>query len=186
MVAILAALLFALSLCADCFAVSACSSVTIKELSWKRVAVLATVFAVVQAGFLLSGWLFGDLLSGFVGRLAPIIGFLLLLYVGGSMVISAVKGTEEALDWNGIKNILIGAVATSIDALAAGMSMSMDGESAGDAMIKVIAVLVVTFISVILGVKGGMKAGSRYGRPALLTGGIVLILIGLNIVFNVL
>lgn len=102
------------------------------------------------------------------------------------MVISAVKGTEEARDLNGIKNILIGAVATSIDALAAGMSMSMDGESVGDAMTKVIAVLLVTFMSVILGVKGGMKAGSRYGRPALLTGGVVLILIGLNIVFNVL
>ena len=101
------------------------------------------------------------------------------------MVLSAIKNSEESVDLNGLRNILIGAVATSIDALAAGMSLSMDSESLSDVMLKAGAVLAVTFLSVILGVKGGMRAGRRYGRPALLAGGIVLILIGLNIVFDV-
>lgn len=186
MVAVLAALLFALSLCADCFAVSACSSVTLKELSWRRVIPVASAFAVIQTGLLLTGWLFGDLLSGFVGRLAPYIGLVLLLYVGGGMVLSAIKGSSETRDLNGLTNILLGGVATSIDALAAGMSLSMEGDSLSDILMKAAAVFAVTFISVILGIKGGIIAGRRYGRPVLLAGGIVLILIGLNIVFNVL
>ena len=102
------------------------------------------------------------------------------------MVLSAIKGSSETRDLNGLTNILLGGVATSIDALAAGMSLSMEGDSLSDILMKAAAVFAVTFISVILGIKGGIIAGRRYGRPVLLAGGIVLILIGLNIVFNVL
>ena len=183
MIAILAALLFALSLCADCFAVSACSSVTLSEISWRRIAVVAAVFAVVQSLLFFAGWAFGDHLSGVVGRFAPLAGFLLLLYVGGSMLVSAFRGGTEQRDLNGIRNILIGAVATSIDALAAGMSLSMDGDSLGDFVLKTSAIFLVTALTVVAGMRGGMSAGRRYGRPALIIGGIVLILIGLNILF---
>ena len=184
MVAVLAALLFALSLCADCFAVSACSSVSVKDFSWKRIALVAAIFALVQSGLLVIGWTFGDILFGFVGKLAPVVGFLLLLYVGGSMIVSSITDREESRNLDGFRNILIGAVATSIDALAAGISLSMDSDSFPDMILKAVAVLVVTFVSVVLGIKGGTLAGRRYGRPALLVGGIVLVVIGLNILFK--
>lgn len=183
MVAVLAALLFAISLCADCFAVAACSSVTLSEISWRKIAVVAAVFALTQSLLFFIGWAFGDLVSGLVGKFAPVAGFLLLLYVGGSMLVSAICGKEESRDLNGIRNILIGAVATSIDALAAGMSLSMDGDSLGDIILKTSAIFLVTALSVVAGMKGGMAAGRRYGRPALVIGGIVLIFIGLNILF---
>ena len=134
---LIAAILLALSLCADCFAVSACSSVTLKDSSWGKVIPVAFVFGVVQAGLFLLGWLFGDLFVGFVGKLAPIIGFL-----------------------------------------------SMDGDSGGDMLLKGMVLFAVTFLTVVAGMKGGSYVGRKYGRPALWTGGTVLILIGLNILFK--
>ena len=65
-----------------------------------------------------------------------------------------------------------------------GVSFSMDGDSAGDMVLKAIVLLVVTFLTVIAGMKGGSYAGRRYGRGALWAGGSVLILIGLNILFK--
>ena len=181
MLGILAALVFALSLCADCFAVSACSSVTLKEISWRRVLGVSLVFAVVQSGLFLAGWGTGDLFVGFIGKVAPVIGFLLLAYVGGSLLLNAWRNEAEAHDLNGLRNILVGAVATSIDAFAVGISLSMDRESFGDVLVKFLAVFAVTLLSVILGIKGGQFAGRRYGRGAQFAGGLVLLAIGLNI-----
>ena len=185
MMMIISAVLLALSLCADCFAVAACSSVTLRDDTWGRILPVTVVFGIMQAGLFVVGWAFGDLFAGVVGKFAPIVGFLLLLYVGGSMLIAAWKNEESARDLNGIKNILIGAIATSIDAFSVGISFSMDGESAGDMVMKSIVILIVTILSVIAGMKGGAYAGRRYGRGALFAGGTVLLLIGLNILFNV-
>ena len=181
---IIEAILLALSLCADCFAVSAASSVTIRNSSWGKVLPVSAVFALVQAGLFMFGWLFGDLFVGFVGKAAPVVGFLLLLYVGGSMLISAWRNELSLKDLNGAMNILLGALATSIDAFSVGISLSMDGDALPETLIKASILLAVTFLTVIAGMKGGSYAGRRYGRPALLTGGIVLILIGLNILFK--
>jgi putative Mn2+ efflux pump MntP len=178
---VLLALLLAASLCADCFAVSVCSGVTMQGVARKRVALVALVFAIVQAALLFAGYLFGDLFVGYVERFAHWIGFLLLLYVGGSMVVEALKGKEEARDLNGIRNILIASVATSIDALAVGISLSMDMESMGSALIKTAAVFLVTFISVVAGILGGRKIGNRFGRGAELVGGLVLVGLGVGI-----
>ena len=174
---IIGAILLALSLCADCFAVSACSSVTLKDDSWRRILPVASVFAIVQAGLFLFGWLF-------VGKLAPVIGFLLLLYVGGSMIVSAWKNETSARDLDGLRNILIGALATSIDAFSVGVSFSMEGDGAEDMAVKAATLLVITFLSVVAGIKGGVYAGKRYGRGALWAGGFVLLLIGVNILFK--
>ena len=185
MLGLIAALIFAASLCADCFAVSACSSVTLKSVTGRRILLVAIVFAIVQTAFLAGGWFFGDLFVGYIHKVARIIGFLLLLYVGGSMVLEAVRKKEgEPHDLNGLKNIFIGAVATSIDALAVGISLSMDGESAGDVAMKSAAVFLVTFLSVVLGIRGGVLAGRKFGRPAELVGGLVLIGIGVGILLG--
>ena len=192
---ILKAILLAVSLCADCFAVTTCSSVTLKSVTWRQTLKIALVFAIVQTLLMLAGWLFGDLFVGFIHKAAKMIGFLLLLYVGGSMLLEGIKGGEDARDLNGMRNIILGAIATSIDALAVGVSMSL-GQAGMDPMAADhtlmvsemvadhVAVFVVTMLSVFAGMFGGYRVGRRYGRPALIIGGIVLIFIGLNILFD--
>lgn len=181
---ILESLLLAASLCADCFAVSACSSVTLSSLSWKKVFPIALVFGLVQAGLMAMGWAFGDLFAGYVHKLADVIGFLLLLYVGGSMIVEAVRGEGEARNLNGLKNVTIGAVATSIDAFAVGVSLSMGSVSLQKMALNIVSVFIVTVLSVAGGMAGGMKVGQKFGKPAEIIGGAVLILIGLNILFD--
>jgi len=179
------ALLLALSLCADCFAVSLCSGVTMRDVRRRQVLAVALVFGAVQAGLMLLGYLFGDLFVGYVERFAHWIGFLLLLYVGGSMILEAVKGKEETRDLNGIRNIVVASIATSIDALAVGISLSMEQDPLSSALLKCAAVFVVTILSVVTGILGGRRIGTRFGRGAELAGGCVLILIGLNILLGI-
>ena len=130
---------------------------------------------------MLSGWLFGDLFAGYLHRIADIIGFLLLLYVGGSMVLEALKGEERQQNLNGFKNILLGAFATSIDAFAVGISLSLCGTPVRTMAVNLITLFVVTFLVVTVGVFGGVKIGSRFGRPAEIVGGAVLIAIGIGV-----
>lgn len=184
LLSILESLLLAASLCADCFAVSTCSSVTLKGISLRKILPIALAFGVVQTALMALGWLFGDLFVGHIQKIASLIGFLLLLYVGGSMILEAVRNEDEARDLNGLKNVVIGAVATSIDAFAVGVSLSMGFVSSLKMTINLVAVFVVTMLSVIGGMFGGQKIGQRFGRPAEIIGGSVLILIGLNILLG--
>lgn len=183
LLSIVESLLLAASLCADCFAVSTCSSVTLKGISWRKILPIAFVFGVVQTALMALGWLFGDIFVGHIHKVASLIGFL-LLYVGGSMILGAVKNEDESRDLNGLKNVIIGAVATSIDAFTVGISLSMGLVPTGKMMMNLAAVFIVTMLSVIGGMFGGQKIGQWFGRPAEIIGGSVLILIGLNILLG--
>lgn len=179
---IITIVLLSVSLCADCFAVSLCSSVTLRKIEWKNVIAISLSFAVIQTGLYLAGWGFGSLLLGLVMKIADIIGFLLLLYVGGSMLVEGIRGTgAEARDLNGLQNVLIGGVATSIDAMAVGVSMSMDAVGPSEALWQSLALFVCTMVSVIAGILGGKVIGTHAGRIAEIAGGIVLIVIGVGV-----
>ena len=178
---ILESLLTAVSLCADCFAVSLCSSVTLKKIDWKDAFKVATVFAIIQTGLLLAGWAAGNVLAGAVQTISNIIGCLLLLYVGGSMIFEGIKGKGEERNLNGLKNIIIGGIATSIDAMAVGVAQSMGGGTS--ITLPAACVAAVTFISVIVGILGGKRIGEKFGRIAEITGGTVLAGIGISFLF---
>ena len=178
---ILESILLAASLCADCLAVSLCSGVTLKSVRWRPVLGVALAFAVIQAGLLLAGWFFGYLLVGLVEKLSHVIAFLLLLYVGGTMLAEGIRGEEEVRDLNGWRNVLLGGVATSIDALAVGASMSMDAVSWDGFVPLLLAVFVITALSVVTGICCGRAVGARFGRWAEIAGGLVLIGIGVSI-----
>ena len=169
--AILFAVVFGISLCADCFAVSLCSSVTLKNVKVSEVARVAVMFAVIQTAFMVAGWAFGNLF----------VGFLLLLYVGGSMLVEGIKGEDEVRDLNGWRNVIIGGVATSIDALAVGISLSMDSKPWLEVMPLAISVFFCTMLSVVLGIWTGKTVGGKFGRWAEAAGGVVLILIGIGV-----
>ena len=175
------AILVAVSLRADCFAVSLCSGVTLRDVSWKRVLGVALAFAVIQAGLLAVGWAFGYLFVGLVERISHIIAFLMLLYVGGSMLIEGIRGKEEARNLDGWRNVLVGGVATSIDALAVGVAQSMEDVSFSGFLPLLLSVFAVTALSVVAGLKGGSAIGVRFGRWAEIAGGLVLIGIGVSV-----
>lgn len=175
---IVLAFLLAASLCADCFAVTSCSSISLNSVSWRNVLPTALAFAVIQTLLMLLGWLFGGIFVGVVEKAADVIAFLLLLYVGGSMIVGALRKSPESRNLEGIRNVLIGGFATSIDAVAVGISMSMACCPAKKAALNLGAVFVVTFLSVIAGMFSGCRIGRRFGRPAELAGGTVLVAIG--------
>lgn len=178
---IITAILIAVSLCADCFAVSLCSAVTIKQIKWGGILRVALAFAVIQTGLLLAGWAFGELFVGLIEKISHIIGFLLLLYVGGSMLIEGIRGEDDVKDLNGLRNVVIGGVATSIDALAVGVAQSMAGCPFSGILPLLIAVFAVTALSVTAGIRGGRILGRRFGRWAEIIGGLVLVGIGASI-----
>lgn len=181
---ILEAILIAISLCADCFAVSMCSSVTIERISFRRVTVIALSFAVIQTGLLLCGWAFGSIFVGLLRKVSHLVGFLLLLYVGGSMLIEGVRNESEVRNLCGIRNILIGGVATSIDALAVGAARSMGGDDWSVFLPLPVSVFVVTAISVVAGILGGEQLGKSFGRVSEIIGGLILIGIGLSMLLR--
>lgn len=180
---VIEALLIAVSLCADCFAVALCSGVTVEDCSFKKTFRVALAFGVIQAGLLAAGWALGSAVVGLVDKISHIIGFLLLLYVGGGMLIEGIKDNAEVKDLNGMKNVILGGIATSIDALAVGVAQSMAGTGPRDACILIAAVLLVTILSVLAGISGGHIIGRKCGRWAEIFGGVVLIAIGTSLLF---
>ena len=175
---IIESLLTAISLCADCLAVSLCSSITIKNINWKNVGIVALSFAIIQALLLLVGYLFGNALSGLVSKVSHIIGFVLLLYVGISMIVEGFRGKEEVRDLNGARNIILGGIATSIDALAVGGARSLEGGDRAGMLSLFISVFIVTLVSVLAGILSGNALGRSFGRWAEITGGTVLLGMG--------
>lgn len=178
-------LLLAASLCADCFAVSLCSSVTLKKTGWRSVLLTALAFAAIQSALLLAGCMLGDLFYGVVEKVSNVIGFVLLAYVGGSMLAEGIRGCGEGRNLDGWKNILLGGVATSIDAAAVGVSQSMSGAGSSETVLLLAAVFACTFVSVTAGISAGKAIGNmkgrNVGRTAEIIGGLVLVGIGFSV-----
>ena len=177
-------ILLAVSLCADCFACTLCSGVTLSSSGrvrmWRLLGI-ALACAVLQAGLLLCGWAFGNLFVGLVQRISHWIGFLLLLYVGGAMFLEGVRGKSEHLNLDGFKGILLGGVATSIDAAVVGLSMAMDTAPWASIAPISVSIFVFTALSVVAGMCSGSFVGRKLGYSARIIGGLVLIGLGINI-----
>ncbi len=174
--------ILAVGLAMDAFAVSICKGLSIRTLKLRQALVVGLWFGLFQALMPLAGWLLGSAFAEMVESVDHWIAFVLLSIIGGNMVREGLSRDEEELDDSlafGIMLML--AVATSIDALAVGISF---------AFLKVDIVLAVSFIGVVtfaisaVGVKIGNLFGARYKSKAELLGGVVLILIGLKILLE--
>lgn len=176
-------ILFGVSVCTDCFAVSLCSSINMKDKSaWNSIKI-ALCFAFIQAGLLLIGWKLGYELAHFTQKITSWIGLLLLLYVGIEMLREAFdKGQSKVTNLNSFKNIILAAVATSIDALALGGSLSLVGQDWHQSAWKAVSVFICTALSVVVGIIGSRFIAQVAGKWAEGIGGVVLILIGISIV----
>lgn len=176
-------LLIAVGLSMDAFAVSICKGLGMKKVNMKVAAVLALFFGGFQGLMPLIGWALG---SQFLWLIAPIdhwIAFGLLAVIGGKMLWEAFHDEEDGkpADRIDLSEFFILAIATSIDALAVGISFAA---LSVDIVPSVLLIGIVTFAFSIGGVFVGNYFGTRYEKPATITGGVVLILIGLKVLLE--
>ena len=189
-------LVLAVALSMDAFAVSICKGLAMKKTTVGKAAVVGAWFGVFQGMMPMIGYLLGIQFAGFITKVAPWVAFILLAFIGGNMVREACsKEEEEADDSLHVKEMFLLAVATSIDALAVGITFAMVpvtvlsdlGMAAGNLLNTIAGTVVIgitTFVLSMTGVKVGSIFGTRYKSKAELAGGIVLILIGLKILLE--
>ncbi len=175
--------LIALALAMDAFAVSITSGVTIKQLRIKHAFTIAAWFGMFQAIMPLLGWLGGVKLSRFITGFDHWIAFALLFFIGSKMIyesykIEKIETRTNPLD---IYVLFILSLATSIDALATGISFAFLNVSI---IAPVLTIGIVTFLLSFLGVWIGKKAGHFFEKKMEIAGGLILIAIGLKILIS--
>lgn len=182
--------LLAVGLSMDAFAVSICKGLGMKKINLKVAVVLGLFFGGFQAGMPVIGWALGSQFMGIIGPIDHWIAFILLAFIGGKMLWEAFTEDEDEDEDEGdgkdtekidLGEYLILAIATSIDALAVGISFAA---LSVDIVPAVSLIGVTTFIFSVAGVAIGHTFGARYEKPATIVGGVVLILIGLKILLE--
>ncbi len=187
-------LLLAVSLSVDTLVVSIGSSVTQGKIAALKIGYAAVVFGLMQTAFLFIGWVLGHSVVAqvlghsvvaHIDKFAPVIGFLLLLYVGLTMIVNALRKNEgNKVDIAGMKSLLVASVATSVDASAVGVSLAMTEIALANMYLILTVVFAVTVIAAVCGVISGSAIGRKFGKPARISGGIVLIGIGIRILLG--
>lgn len=174
----------AVGLSMDAFAVSICKGLGMKKASPKAMAICGLWFGGFQALMPLIGFLLGALFADAIKAVDHWVAFGLLAIIGINMLKEALsKGEEEQTSADlSVKTMFIMAVATSIDALAVGISLAMAGSV--DIVTAVILIGLTTFLLSAVGVKIGNVFGSRFEKKAQAAGGIILIVLGLKILLE--
>lgn len=179
--------LIGIGLSMDAFAVAICKGLAMPNRVDKKGALLiALYFGVFQAVMPTLGWLLGSQFARYVTRLAPWIAFILLAWIGGNMIRESLSKEEREEEETGSvshKELLVLAVATSIDALAVGVTFSML-ELAVSIAVAVILIGCTTFVISLAGVYVGNVFGAKYKNKAEFVGGTILILIGVKIILE--
>ena len=175
-------ILLAMALSVDSMAVSLSGSVSLGRVCAGKIAKVSFILAAIQTLFLVSGYYAGDAISSLVEKIGSIIGFALLLYVGGKMIYEAVKGgDEEQKDFSSLIKIIVAGIATSIDAVACGASFGITHMPCTELWTTAALTFITTIIFAVLGMVCGSAIGRRFGRKAGFLAGTVLILIGIQL-----
>lgn len=175
-------LVLAVGLSMDAFAVAVCKGLSIRELRLRHAVIVGVWFGAFQALMPAIGWLLGSAFADMITKIDHWIAFGLLAFIGGNMVREALGGDDEECDPSlAPMTMLLLAVATSIDALAVGVTFAF---LRVDIVPAVSLIGVCTFVLSAAGVKIGHVFGTRYKSKAELLGGVVLILIGLKILLE--
>ncbi|MGN0465805.1 MAG: manganese efflux pump MntP family protein [Lachnospiraceae bacterium] len=178
---ILELFILAVGVSMDAFAVSVCKGLSIGKIELKHMVIVGAWFGGFQALMPFLGYLLGSLFATTITKYAHWVAFALLLFIGGNMIKEAF-GEEECIDCRmQPKDMLLLAIATSIDALAVGVTLAFLKVSIIPAVSFIGAV---TFLCSAIGVKIGSIFGSKYSSKAELCGGVILILIGVKIVLD--
>lgn len=180
-------LLVGVGLSMDAFAVSVCKGLCMKRLNMRQALVIALFFGGFQALMPLIGWALGTQFEQFITPVDHWIAFGLLLIIGAKMLWDSFHGDDDeqlscAVDGRlDLRELTMMAVATSIDALAVGITFAF---LRVDIVASVVVIGVTTFALSLVGVAVGHRFGARYEKTATIAGGVVLILIGLKILLE--
>ena len=172
----------AVGLSMDAFAVSVCKGLAMKKLNLKKALIIGLWFGGFQALMPTIGYLLGSRFEQYVTTIDHWIAFVLLALIGINMIKEALSKEEnKADDATDIKTMFLLAVATSIDALAVGITYAF----LKVAIIPAVSFIgIITFILSIAGVKVGNIFGTKYKSKAELAGGVILILMGTKILLE--
>lgn len=177
--------LIGVGLSADAFSVSVCKGLNMRKLNLGHAYIIALFFGGFQAIMPLIGYLLGTSFSEYIETFDHWIAFALLAFIGGKMVIEAIKekdeDQEEKTDVLKMGELTILAVATSIDALAVGITFAF---LKVNIFFSILIIGVTTFALSLGGVLLGNRFGAKYKNKAEIAGGVILILIGLKILLE--
>lgn len=178
--------LIGVGLSMDAFAVSVCKGLGMQRVNKKQMLVIGLYFGGFQALMPLIGWALGIRFQEYITSMAHWVAFVLLIIIGGKMIVEAIRDKDEVeigekdLPLNH-KELLLLAVATSIDALAVGITFAF----LGTPIIEAISIIGCTTLGLsMLGVVIGNFFGTLYKKKAEIAGGVILILIGLKILLE--
>lgn len=170
----------------DAFAVSVCKGLGMSKVNKKQAVIIGAFFGGFQALMPFAGWLLGSRFEQYITSIDHWIAFVLLAFIGGKMIVESLgaKEDDEVEEYDvplKIKDLFILAVATSIDALAVGITFAFLNYP----IIEAISIIgITTFIISIAGVYAGNFFGGKYKSKAEFMGGLILVILGLRILLS--
>ncbi|MCM1498618.1 MAG: manganese efflux pump MntP family protein [Clostridium sp.] len=174
-------LVLAVGLSMDAFAVSICKGLSMGKITPRHMCIAGAWFGGFQALMPAIGYYLGDFFADKITKYDHWIAFILLLLIGGNMIKEAFGEVDEMEADMSVKSMFVLAVATSIDALAVGVTFAFLKVRLAEA---VSFIGVTTFVLSAVGVKIGSVFGAKYRSKAELCGGVILILIGIKILLE--
>jgi manganese efflux pump family protein len=179
--------LIAIGLAMDCLAVSIASGIILKKLNWRTILTMAFFFGFFQALMPFLGWVGASRFSHLIEDFDHWVVFLILCFLGGRMIWESFKDDECKKEFNpaSLKVIFTLAIATSLDALAVGVSYAFMGIRTFDAILS--PILIIGFVSFIISVFGllfGIFFGCKHNMRVELWGGLILIGIGTKVLIE--
>lgn len=176
--------LLGLGLAMDAFSVSLANGLNEPKMKRTRMVFIAMVYAIFQAIMPLTGWVcVHSVVCYFKAfeKFIPWIALILLLFIGGKMLIEGIKGDDEELETKNLTLfiLLLQGLATSIDALSVGFTIAEYGFIM--ALLCAIIIATVTFVTCFAGLGIGKKFGTKFAGKATILGGLILIIIGIEI-----
>lgn len=175
-------IILSVGLAMDAFAVSICKGISMKKMDWKKAIIIGLWFGAFQAIMPLIGYLLGSTFEQVVKNIDHWLAFILLSAIGANMIKESFsKDTEDENDDISARAMFVLAVATSIDALAVGITFAFFKVNI---ILAISLIGIITFLLAVLGTKIGNRFGDKYESKAELAGGIILILLGLKILLE--
>lgn len=176
-------IILSIGLAMDAFAVSVSDGICYRRMGWKGALLIAFTFGFFQAGMPLLGFLAGQTVSEAIESVDHWIALILLVFIGGNMLREGVKGLRspeeiERREYCTARELLLQGIATSIDALAVGVSFAVMKTNIWTAALSI---GIITFICSLCGVGIGKRFGGALKEKAEICGGLILIGIGLKI-----
>ena len=178
--------LIGIGLSLDAFAVAICKGLGMERINKRDALLLALFFGGFQALMPLIGYLLGTAFEQYITSFDHWIAFALLTLIGANMLREAFSNDEEESAGASLSfgTMLVLALATSIDALAVGITLAFLVESIGYLIFAVLSIGIITFILSAIGVRVGNLFGVKYKKGAVISGGVILILLGVKILLE--